>query len=106
MEEWGCRTSQATPRRQRPQADHSNSNPIITTSTRRARAYPNKDTNRHPSTGGNAELGKKSVKCFGCHRKGHVVGECPDKKNKESAQMIHAEGATHLPNTEEAITDP
>ena len=35
-----------------------------------------------------------------------MVGKCPDKKNKESARMIHAEGATHPPNTEEAITDP
>lgn len=106
MEERDRRTSQATPRRQRPQADHSNGNTTITTSTGRARANPNKDTSRQPSTGGNAELGMKSVKCFGCHRRGHVVSECPDKKNKESAQMIHAEGATHLPNTEEAITDP
>ena len=38
------------------------------------------------------ELGLKSVKCFGCHKKGHVVSEFPDKKNKESARMIHAEG--------------
>ena len=105
VEERDRRTSQATPRRQRPQADHSNGD-TTTTSTGRARANPNKDTSRQPSTGGNAELGMKSVKCFGCHRRGHVVSECPDKKNKESARMIHAEGATHLPNTEEAITDP
>jgi len=29
-----------------------------------------------------AELKLKKVKCFGCHQKGHVLSDCPEKKAK------------------------
>ena len=41
---------------------------------------------------------------FGCHKKGHVVSECPDK-NKESSRVIQAESTTHSTSTETAATD-
>lgn len=106
MEEREHRTNHVTPRQRQTQADHSGSNQTTTTSTERTQANTDRDTNRQTNTGGNGELELKNVKCFGCHKKGHVVSECPDKKKRESARMIHANGATCLPNTEETATDP
>jgi len=34
---------------------------------------------------GGLEMEVKNVKCFGCHQKGHVVSDCPDKKPKKPA---------------------
>ena len=88
MEERERHTSQATPRRRWLQADLSDSNQLTTTSTGRVRTSADKSNDRQTSTGGTRELGLKSVKCFGCHKKGHVVSECPDRKRIESAWMI------------------
>ena len=102
VEERECRTSQATPRRRQLQADFSDSNQFTTASTTRVRST-DKGNNRQSSTG---ELGLKSVKCFGCRKKGHVVSECPDRKKSESARMIQADVETLLPDLQVADIDP
>ena len=106
VEERERRTSQATPRRRRLQADPSDSNQVTTTSTGRIRTSADKSNDRQTSSGGTRELGLKSVKCFGCHKKGHVVSECPDRKKVETARVIQADVETHLPNQEVAAIDP
>ena len=106
MEERERCTNQIPPRRGRTQAEPSGSNQPTRPATGRAQANTDKDTNKQTGTGGTGELGLKSFKCFGCHKKGHVVSEFPEKKNKESARMIHAEDATRPLNTYEAAVDP
>ena len=87
------------------QADLSDSNQFTTASTTRVRST-DKGNNRQTSTGGTGELGLKSVKCFGCRKKGHVVSECPDRKKSESARMIQADVETLLPDLQVADIDP
>ena len=64
-----------------------------------------KDKNRGRNTRGNVELELRNIKCFGCHKKGHVVSKCPDK-NKESSRVIHANNAIPTTSTETMAADP
>ena len=106
VEERERHTSQATPRQRWLQADLSDSNQLTTTSTGGVRTSTDKGNNRKTSTGGIEELGLKSVKCFGCCKKGHVVSGCPDRIKIESARMIQADVETHLPDLQVADIDP
>ena len=43
---------------------------------------------------------------FGCHKKGHVISECPDKKNKKLLRVIQAKYTIHSTSTDRTATDP
>ena len=64
-----------------------------------------KEMSRQASTRGNEKLELKNVKCFGCHKKGHVVSECPDKKKTESSRLIQTESTTHSISTNATAID-
>ena len=49
-----------------------------------------------------AELELKNVKCFGCHQKGHVLNDCPEKKAARVIQTDQALAVTSSESTEAA----
>ena len=105
VEEHERRANQPVLRRRRAQADDGD-NQATRTLIARTPANTDKEMSRQASARGNGELELKNVKCFGCHKKGHVVSECPDKKNKELPRMIQAECTTHSTSTGATATDP
>ena len=40
---------------------------------------------------GSSEMELKNVKCFGCHQKGHVISDCPERKAKKPSRVIQTE---------------
>ena len=47
-----------------------------------------------------AELKLKNVQCFGCHQKGHVLSDCPEKKAKKPARVIQTDQALAVTSSE------
>ena len=43
---------------------------------------------------------------FGCHKKGHVISEYPDKKNKKLLRVIQAKYTILSTGTDKTATDP
>ena len=60
--------------------------------TGRTMSSDNKDKAAVAKAG--AELELKNVKCFGCHQKGHVISDCPEKKLKKPSRVIQADQAS------------
>ena len=67
--------------------------------------HPVKEKNRGTNTRGNVELDLRNIKCFGCHKKCHVVSQCLNK-NKESSRVIQADSATPTTSTVTMSADP
>ena len=106
VEERERRTNQNVPRRRRVQADSDGGNPVNQASDGGVPPKAVKDKNRGTNTRGNPELELRNVKCFGCHKKGHVVSECPDKKNRDSSRVIQADQDIPTITTETVAPDP
>ena len=62
--------------------------------------------NRGASATGNAELELRNIQSFGCHKKGHVISACPEKRNKESSRVIQTDCAAPAISTGAMATDP
>ena len=88
------------------QADSDGGNPVNQASDGGVPPKAVKDKNRGTNTRGNPELELRNVKCFGCHKKGHVVSECPDKKNRDSSRVIQADQDIPTITTETVTPDP
>ena len=54
---------------------------------------------------GSSEMELKNIKCFGCHQKGHVISDCPEKKAKKSRRVIQTE-QTIVNSAETKDVDP
>jgi hypothetical protein len=70
-----------------------------------ALATKSKKKSKKSSNGGNKSNceGKKDmskVKCFACHKFGHYVGQCPNKKKKQTAAHTRKGATFPLPLSE------
>ena len=59
-----------------------------------------KSRSKKGSKGGNKQKGEgkkdmSKVKCFACHKFGHYVGQCPNKKKKQVATSVDVEEFIH-----------
>ena len=106
-EERERRTNQVPPRRRRAQTESDTGRlPRQGTPAAAAAGSVEKAKNREKVTGGTeSEMELKNVKCFGCHKKGHMVSNCP-KKKKEPTRMIQANIPTSTSNNTAMTTDP
>ena len=91
VEECERHTNQNIPGQRRVQADSDGDNPGNQASDGRVPPKAVKDKNRGTNARGNPELELRNVKCFGCHKRGHFVSECLDKKNSKSSRVIQAD---------------
>jgi hypothetical protein len=65
-----------------------------------ALAAKGKNKSKKGSKGGNKQKGEgkkdmSKVKCFACHKFGHYVGQCPNKKKKQVAASADVEEFSH-----------